>query len=277
MIREVTFALTKSARLVSGNEIRNAPGMVNHRRATAQHKAIASQLGSAFPRCRLFLADGRPNKFTITITRISFGALDDHDRQASFKWAIDAVAMWIDGITDRKKAGQNDSAERFTWHCLQQIGPRGHYGITIKIEDLDDLPDVRKIIGEAPAILGAPTDRRPARPAIFAGAKPEQRSLIFKRCWVALPWQQDPASPVYKLVEADKLARLLETPATISVINPRTRQPIQLYRHAHRDPSIGGEVWLYTEEAPVVTHLPGGAFAVDGVPVTNPIPRRKTG
>jgi len=279
VIREVTFTLAKSARLCSGNEIVQAPGMVNHRRASAQHKAVLSQLGSAFPRCRLALPDGRPNTFTITLTRISAGALDAHDHQITFKWVIDAVSMWILGITDRKQAGQNDDDARFTWKTLQQLGPRGHYGITIKIEDQDTaLADVCKIVGPPVAQLGAPSQRPDHRklppPSKAKGARgpasAPQRPLVFKKCWAALPWEQDPRSDEYVLVDAGRLAGLLETPAAIEVVNPRTRRPTTLYRHAHRDPGLGGEVWLYTDAAPIVALLPDGARSVDGVRVTQP-------
>lgn len=273
MIREVTFALTKSARLISGNEVRNAPGMVNHRRATAQHKAINTQLGSAFPRCRLALDDGSINTFTITLTRISAGHLDQHDHQITFKWVIDAVSMWILGITDRKRAGQDDDRAIFTWKTLQQEGPRGHYGLTICIEDQDTLADVRKIVGTPIPQLGAPG----AGPKLSAAARARraaptvQRPLVFTKCWAALPWEQDPASDEYVLVDASRLAGLLETPAAISVVNPRTQRPVTLFRHAHQDSGLGGEVWLYTADAPRLGVLGDGTRTVDGVPISTPV------
>lgn len=276
MIREITFTLSKSARLVSGNEVRNAPGMVNHRRATAQHKAVNTQLGSAFPRCRLALDDGSINTFTITLTRISAGHLDAHDHQITFKWVIDAVSMWILGITDRKRAGQDDDRAIFTWKTLQQEGPRGHYGITISIEDRDTLPDVRKIVGTPVPQLGAP-GAGPAQRGQSVLSKARrgppvvQRSLVFKACWAALPWEQDPLSDEYVLVDASRLAGLLETPAAISVVNPRTQRPVTLFRHAHQDPGLGGEVWLYTAEAPRLGVLGDGTRTVDGVAIHPPV------
>lgn len=248
MIREVTFPVPKEAWVESGNKLLRTHHFALANRTKKQHKLVASVLGSTFPPVPLHLANGIKNRMVVTLTRICTGSLDSHDNlRTAFKSIVDAIAQWI---FRGDHMGRDDDNPMVEWRFQQQQGPAKYKAITIRIEDLYEGRDVRAIKGEPPAVLSAPAAQRPARAARAATAA-AQTAIKFKRAWLALPWRQEPGEEGYDVVEATSLSEMLEAPPVIDVIDPRTRRRVSLYRYAHRDPDLGGDVWLYTPVRPV--------------------------
>lgn len=201
-------------------------------------------LDSQLPKPRLHLPGG-PNFFRVTLVRISAGVLDSDAVGGALKAVRDEVAAWL-GIHD----GPNDPA---SWIPVQQRCHRGFHAVRIEIEDDDpDKREVHKILGpvipELGPIIGdcvhcgrpeqrlveVPKARRAARKT----TKVEQRPLVFRRVFYALPDEQN----------ADQIVMREETrlgdnpPRTITVRHHG--KALLMERRLERFEDVG-EVWLY--------------------------------
>ena len=120
---------------VSGNTSIKANRFANVRKAKA-HRQAASIMLLAEDMCRvksanadewqgcLAYATGAP--ITVTVTRCSAGALDEHDNlRTALKHVVDGVADFL---------GCDDDDERITWNYAQEKAKRGTHAVRIKIE-----------------------------------------------------------------------------------------------------------------------------------------------
>jgi hypothetical protein len=70
-----------------------------------------------------------PRPCTVTMTRLSFGTLDDDNMQGAMKAVRDGIADAI-GVSD------NDPA--ICWQYAQERCKRGEYGVKVRIEPIND-------------------------------------------------------------------------------------------------------------------------------------------
>lgn len=265
MIREVTFATPAGTEILSGNKLARMHWRSQSTRAKKQRRLIVVMILDSFARrpCRVFLPDGRPNRFTVTFTRITIRGtgLEQHDNlREGFKMAVDAAsaAIWrgqgaLAALNDptgaawKSIAGRDDGRACFEW-LYQDQRSSDLIGIRIRIEDLEDgepmivLKDPPRLLGQAAAV------GRPGKPVPLATG---QQQMLFRPAWLALPWhQRDPNADSYEnLVQATELSRLLDAPPHIEVKSP-LQERVRLYRHDHSDPDLGGRVWLYCDQKP---------------------------
>lgn len=95
--------------------------MREHFRVTAARKATHRQ-------CVRLVMHGKtapPMPVTVTLTRVSYGMLDEHDNLPSaFKHVVDELAVWL---------GVDDADKRVTWRYAQQKCARGGYGVIVEV------------------------------------------------------------------------------------------------------------------------------------------------
>lgn len=197
-----------------------------------------------------FRALKRPNRFRVTIVRISAGTLDTDGLHGALKHVRDEVAAWL-GVDD----GPRSPA---IFQTAQQKGPQKVYAVRIEIEDDDPDPrEVHRNVGPPIAKLG-PVMRDGEPPSLFTSARRMvstrrplashdeiivQEQIIFRRSFYEPAERQDAASDERTLVELTGEAFAVETPA------PRIRIKGRVYeRRQDHDPALG-EHWIY-EAAP---------------------------
>ncbi len=264
MIREVTVAMAPDVEIISGNTIRRMHWRVAHKRATKQRCLVATMILDSFARrpFRVFLPDGRPNEFRVTITRITIrgSGFDAHDRlRAGCEAIVDALSAVImrgqaallalndpTGKAWKSMAGRDDGRKCFEWMYDQQRST-DLVGMRIRIEDLEE-GDPIIVYKDPPKLLGQASASRPTKPVPLAT---NQQALLFRRAWIALPWLQSAADPdeLVNLAEADTVSRMMNAPEHIDVKSP-AGAVVRLYRHDHTDPALGGKVWLYCTIVP---------------------------
>lgn len=222
------------------------------------------------------VVSGESNRFIVTLCRISAGFLDAEDNlTGAFKHVRDAVGRWL--------GFKNDSNDRLHWRYQQQECKQKQHGIRITIDDLAPGNQRDLVVGEAPTILGPPTDRcvrlvRKDRKADAAKARAErlakaqaaragQEALAFRRVFVALPWDVAPGmpdgavvtTPLPELVSLESPPEQIQTAIPVEHVNAMLRRfgtsvrglgpgagpRLVFERVEHEDPALGGVCWLY--------------------------------
>jgi hypothetical protein len=269
MIREITAPLA----IKSENKIRGRNWHAIHRASKKTKEIVAQLLGQHFPQARHYLDALEPptrNRFTITLTRHSAGRLDDDNLRGAFKDTRDAVAFWLGFRKKQIVKSKGERVEReigedthacLTWHYDQASAPKGQPAVTIRIEDddrgLEDVIVQRSTLpgdsARPPVPPPAPLDVKPSARARKPKADKAngQHALVFRRAWVALPWEQDAGLDCWQnLHDIGALVADLGEPFVFDVIDPTTQRRVHLYQHTHEDPELGGRCWLYTAEVP---------------------------
>jgi hypothetical protein len=246
MIREVKFPFETH----SENNIRGINPWILRDRKRRDSDKINAVLNASFTRVRLIVPspDGdRPNRFTITFTRHSFGKLDSFDNvQGCFKDMTDIVALWM--------GFKNDANPQLDWQKpKQEHAARGVKAVTIRIEDLDAQEDEYREMGAIPVYTPTP---RPKPKAKGVNAHGPQRAIEFTKAYAALPWDQKDEDETYTLTPMSQVAAILASPTAFSVIHPKSGREIRLYRHDEDDPALGGQVHLYLDFPPAVKPPP---------------------
>ena len=208
-------------------------------RTKQQRANVRLLLESTFRRARRVVDQGE-NEFTVTMVRLSPGVLDDDNLRGAFKAIRDEIAAWI---------GYDDRDDRIRWQYAQQVCEPRAFATRIEIVDLDDGPDVRKVLGHAPARVSAPAERfSRGRPGARSneGAPPRatptaQQRLVFVPCYALLPWEPDGGEPVVSELDLDAA---VDPPASLLVRHPETGRPVELLRRQCDAPEVG-RIWLY--------------------------------
>ena len=95
--------------------------MREHFRVTAKRKKTHRE-------CVRFVMHSKtapPMPVTVTLTRVSYGTLDEHDNLPSaFKHVVDELAVWL---------GVDDADKRVAWRYAQQKSKRGEYGVIVEV------------------------------------------------------------------------------------------------------------------------------------------------
>lgn len=259
----------------SENLIRGVNPMAIYGMHQKQREKVAKQLTTHIVKPPEVVS-GESNVFIVTLCRISAGFLDSEDNlTGAFKHVRDAVGRWL--------GFKNDSSERLHWRYQQQECRQKQHAIRITIDDLS-LGNQRDItVGEAPEILGPPTDRcvrlvRKDRKADTAKARAErlakaqaaragQESLAFRRVHIALPWDvvtgmaegsvvttelhdltslEHPPEQVQVSIPAEHVDGMLRRFGTsVRGLGPGAGPRLIFERVEHEDPALGGVCWLY--------------------------------
>lgn len=219
---------------------------------TAKERADVRIVLTQLDRPALHLAD-RPNAFTVTLTRIFVGELDDDNLRGALKAVRDEVAAWL-GLDDRSKV--------IRWRYGQLTCERGRWAVKIEIEDEEQGVDVERVLGAAPRTLRAPRENRLRAPEektrrrakakvreAVAASTLEQQRIRFAAAYALLPWEQDDGDPV--VTELPIGCDDGDPPESLQVKVPgEEKRRVVLYRHRYRSESLGGDAWLYTVDAP---------------------------
>ncbi len=244
MKRSITFPM----KIESENTYRT----IDHRRAMANMARTKKQRNDTM----LILAslpkpahsvEGEPNRIRVTLTRISPGRLDKEENlTGGFKAVKDAVTEWC-GLRD-------DSDPRFTWLYEQQGCPLKQFGVRIDIDDDAPGPDVRRILGDVPARLTAPSERGiggpKALPPPAALERPAQVEIAFRPAFARLPWD-GPGVVTEMPIAGDAPAIIrMRVPARGALGTMRPGTVVLLHRHPFESAELGS-VWMYTTDAPV--------------------------
>ena len=260
MRRSVQFPLHTE----SENKYRRQHWSVSARK-TAKQRLDVSRCLTQLPRPRLHL-DVQPNTFTVTLTRIFVGTLDDDNLRGALKGVRDEVAAWI---------GLDDRDARIRWVYGQITCERGRWAVKIEVQDEEGGDDLERVLGDAPRTLRAPSadrlrgakgeKRRPSRaekgkrPAIVEAPLVQER-IRFRVAYALLPWEQDGGDPV--IVELPIGCDDGDPPPSLQVnAPPSTTRPagsarlelhetarVVLYRHPYRLEEES--CWLYTTDPP---------------------------
>ncbi len=165
-----------------------ACGPAMQARETAKMRDTIRMLLTQLQRPRAVLEDGTPNRYHVTLTRISPGVTDDDGLAGGTMKAVrDEVAAWI---------GIDDGHARVRWSYAQAGCPLKMFALRIDVEDREPGVDVIIERGQLPARITRARQRgaedvRPQKPAAAA-----QREIVFRECWACLPWEQDGGEPV---------------------------------------------------------------------------------
>jgi hypothetical protein len=93
-----------------------------------EHFRVSAKRKAAHRHCVRLVMHGQPVPdlpVTVTLTRISWGKLDEHDNLPSaFKHVVDELAAWL---------GIDDADKRVTWRYAQKKGMRGEYGVVVEV------------------------------------------------------------------------------------------------------------------------------------------------
>jgi len=271
-------------KIKSENLIRGVDPMAIYGMHDAQRKKVTALLTQHIVKPPEVVS-GESNTYIVTLCRISAGFLDSEDNlRGAWKHIKDAVGRWL--------GFKNDSNEHLHWQYQQQECKQKQHGIRITIDDLSPGNQRDIVVGEAPTILGPPTDRcvrlvRKDRKADTAKARAErlakaqaaragQEALVFRRVFIACPWDVAPNMPEGRIVatELHDLTSLESPPEQVQAAIPvehvdrmlrrfgtlvRGRGPgagprLVFERVEHDDPALGGVCWLYLpvehDEAP---------------------------
>lgn len=259
----------------SENLIRGVAPMVIYAKHKAQRDKVDALLTQHIVKPPEVVS-GESNRFIVTLCRISAGFLDAEDNlTGAFKHVRDAVGRWL--------GFKNDSNDRLAWRYQQQECKQKQHGIRITIDDLSPGNQRDITVGDAPTILGPPTDRcvrlvrkdrkadtakaRADRLAKAQAARAGQEALAFRRVFIALPWDVAPGMPEGSVVatELHDLTSVEYPPEQVQVAIPvehidrmlrrfgtlvRGRGPgagarLVFERVEHEDPALGGVCWLY--------------------------------
>jgi hypothetical protein len=262
-------------RVKSENLIRGVDPMALYGMHDAQRKKVTALLTTHIVKPPEVVS-GESNQFIVTLCRISAGFLDSEDNlTGAFKHVRDAVGRWL--------GFKNDSNERLHWRYQQQECVQKSYAIRITIDDLSSGNERDITVGDAPKVLGPPTERcvrlvrkdrkvdaaraRAERLAKAQASRANQEALAFRRVFVACPWDLGPGAAADDIVatELHELAPVEEPPEQLQVQVPRVhvdrmlRQfgsavrglgpgpgPRMIFeRCEHEDPAMGGKCWLY--------------------------------
>jgi hypothetical protein len=183
-------------RVKSENLIRGVDPMALYGMHDAQRKKVTALLTTHIVKPPEVVS-GESNQFIVTLCRISAGFLDSEDNlTGAFKHVRDAVGRWL--------GFKNDSNERLHWRYQQQECVQKSYAIRITIDDLSSGNERDITVGDAPKVLGPPTERcvrlvrkdrkvdaaraRAERLAKAQASRANQEALAFRRVFVACPW-----------------------------------------------------------------------------------------
>lgn len=155
---------------------------------TSEMRSTIGLLLSQIPRPRGTLEDGTPNRYHVTLTRISPGVTDGDGLQGGTMKAVrDAVAEWI---------GIDDGHARIRWSYEQQGCPLRMFALRIDVEDLEPGRDVVIERGNLPTRITAARQRGSDEPRAPKPAPAAQTELVFREVYAVLPHEQDGGDPV---------------------------------------------------------------------------------
>lgn len=157
-------------------------------RATSSTRDTIRMLLTQLERPRATLEDDEPNRYHVTLTRISPGVVDDDGLAGGTMKAVrDEVAAWI---------GIDDGHARIRWSYEQQGCPLRMFALRIDVEDLEPGRDVVIERGNLPARITAARQRGSDEPRAPKPAPAAQTELVFREVYAVLPHEQDDGDPV---------------------------------------------------------------------------------
>jgi hypothetical protein len=259
----------------SENRIRGVNPMALYGMHQAQREKVTTLLTTHIVKPPEVVS-GELNTFIVTLCRISAGFLDAEDNlTGAFKHVRDAVGRWL--------GFKNDSSQRLSWRYQQQECVKGAHGIRITIDDNAPGNERDIVVGDAPKVLGPPTDRcfrlvrvdragdkkrsREERAAAAKALRVSQESLAFRRVFAAFPWDVplDAAEDSIVVTELQDLTSVERPPeqlqfkvplphvdrmlrrfgANVRGLGPGAGPRLAFERIEHEDPALGGVCWLY--------------------------------
>lgn len=249
---------------------------LNHKRAQRMRKTIARCLDAFLEHKPAFVPGLR---VTVRLQRIAPRHFDKFENYPfSMKAFVDEIARWV---------GLDDKDPRFDAQAVPQEKRGGENVVRVEIFDQagGPAPELRVFTPEeidlenelrplpAPArrggaektasapvlcktcgteiIWGDDATMKDRKAGVCLGScKPRPAVARPKPAHAALPWEQDPEAPdEWVTRDITSVAKLKDFSREIDVVDPDRRTRV-LVRHDHRDPALGGDVYLYFEVSP---------------------------